>query len=390
MAIDPRLLEFCKTDLQREKIKAVMEAGSAAKASKVLGVNRRSVDKAVTAVKGYAAKQGYSPDHDMTHVVPDGFSLKGTSTLYNEDGKPQMQWVKTSIDRERQQELMREAIEAMAEGLPKIPRAAAPKKVASDLMAIYPLGDPHVGVLSWSDETGQDWDLKIAERVFCSAFDRVVRTAPPCEQAVIVNLGDYFHSDNMEARTTRSGHALDTDGRYAKMIRVGVKIMRQMIKSALEQHKRVRVINATGNHDDTGALFLSVALAEMYENEPRVTVDTSPAPFHYFQHGKSMFGVHHGHSCKPDRLPGVMATDQPKMWGDTVHRMWLTGHIHHDTRKEHAGCVVESFRTLAAKDAYAAWGGYRAQQDTKCLVIHKEHGEVERHTVNVAMVQEVA
>jgi hypothetical protein len=388
--IDPGLLEFCRTPEQRRKIEAVIEHGSNQRAAKALGVNRRTIDKTVELIRAYAAAHGYSPEHDMTHVVPDGFHVKGTSTLYDEDGKPRMQWVKSSIDRERQAEMMREAIEAMVEDLPKVPKVAGPKKASSDLMAVYPLGDPHVGVLSWAEETQQDWDLRIAEQVFCAAFDRVVKTAPNCEQAVIVNLGDYFHTDNLQNVTSRSGHTLDMDGRYAKMIRIGVKIMRQMITSALKHHKRVRVINAVGNHDDTGALFLSVALAEMYSKEPRVTVDTSPAPFHYFQHGKAMFGVHHGHTCKPDKLPGVMATDQPKMWGETVHRMWLTGHIHHDTRKEHAGCVVESFRTLAAKDAYATWGGYRAQQDTKCLVIHKEHGEVERHTVNVSMVQEVA
>lgn len=388
--IDPKLLEFCRTHAQRENIEAIIKHGSANKAAKALGKYRRSVDQSLATVKGYAAKQGYSPDHDMTHLVPDGYHVKGTSTYYNSDGKPTAQWVKSSIDRERQQELMREAIEAMAEDLPKLKRVAGPKKVNADLMAIYPLGDPHVGMLSWGEETGQDWDLKIAEQMFCAAFDRVVRTAPSCEQAVIVNLGDFFHSDNMQNVTSRSGHSLDVDGRHAKMIRVGVKIMRQMITSALDHHKRVRVINAVGNHDDTGAMFLSVALAEMYSKEPRVTIDTSPAPFHYFQHGKTMFGVHHGHSCKPDKLPGVMASDQPRMWGETVHRMWLTGHIHHDTRKEHAGCVVESFRTLAAKDAYAAWGGYRAQQDTKCLVIHKEHGEVERHTVNISQVMEAA
>lgn len=388
--IDPKLLEFCRSDAQRENLQAIIKHGSAQKAARALGKNRRTIDQSLVTVRRYAAKQGYSPDHDMTHLVPDGYHVKGTSTYYNSDGKPTAQWVKSSIDRERQQELMREAIEAMAEDLPKLKRVAGPKKVNSDLMAIYPLGDPHVGMLSWGEETGQDWDLKIAEQMFCAAFDRVVRTAPNCEQAVIVNLGDYFHVDNMQNVTSRSGHTLDVDGRYAKMIRVGVKIMRQMITSALDHHKHVRVINAVGNHDDTGAMFLSVALAEMYSKEPRVTIDTSPAPFHYFQHGKCLFGVHHGHSCKPDKLPGVMASDQPRMWGETIHRMWLTGHIHHDTRKEHAGCVVESFRTLAAKDAYAAWGGYRSQQDTKCLVIHKEHGEVERHTVNISQVMEAA
>lgn len=160
-----------------------------------------------------------------------------------------------------------------------------------------------------------------------------------------------------------------------------------MIDSALLHHKHVRVISCVGNHDDTASLFLSIALENTYENETRVTVDSSPTPFHYVQWGKCMFGAHHGHTCKSQALPGVMAADRPKMWGDTEFRYWYTGHIHHDTVKEYAGVKVESFRTLAAKDAYATWGGYRAGQDSKCIVLHKNYGEVERHTVNISMIE---
>ncbi len=190
----------------------------------------------------------------------------------------------------------------------------------------------------------------------------------------------------MEGVTSRSGHSLDLDGRYAKMISVGVKVMRQCIESALEKHAEVRVLNIVGNHDDTGALFLAVCLDHVYEHEPRVHVDTSPAPAMYFRHGKTFVGCHHGHSIKADKLPGVMATDRPQDWGETEHRYWWCGHIHHQSVKDYAGVTVESFRTLAAKDAYATWGGYRSPRDMKCIVLHDEHGEVARHTVNPKMI----
>ncbi|MFM7009520.1 MAG: oxidoreductase, partial [Betaproteobacteria bacterium] len=83
----------------------------------------------------------------------------------------------------------------------------------------------------------------------------------------------------------------------------------------------------------------------------------------------------------------IMATDQAKEWGETEYRYWYTGHIHHDTLKEYAGCKVESFRTIAGKDAYATWNGYRSGQDSKCIVLDRHHGEVERHTVNIGMVR---
>ena len=386
------LIDYCNTELQKQCARAVEDHGSERAAAKALGVSRDTLRGSLRSPRhrmrkaAEDARQGYSPEHDMVHTVPDGYHVKGTSTLYDEDGKPRLQWVKSSINAERQAEMMREAIEAMADDLPRLPVVKRTGAVSDDLMAVYPLGDPHIGVLSWAEETGQDWDLKIAEEKFCAVFDRLVKTAPACKESVIVNLGDYFHADNMEGTTTRSGHALDMDGRFAKMIRIGVKIIRQMIRSALEHHEHVTVINATGNHDDTGSLFLAVCLANIYENEPRVTIDEAPTPFHYVQHGRTMFGVHHGHSCKMANLPGVMAAERSEQWGQTDHRYWLTGHIHHDSMKEYPGCKVESFRTLAARDAYAAHAGYKSGQDSKCLVLHKLHGEVERHTVNICMV----
>lgn len=378
--------EFANSEKQR-KIAELLDKGfSGNQIAKELGLDPGSTRKAIRAIKARAARSGYAPEQGMNEPAKEGFMVDRTTTLYK-DGGVVLRWVRENQDKAKQFELMKEAIEALAEDVPRADAVPCPEHSLDDLMAVYPLGDPHIGVLAWGEETGQDWDLAIAEGVFGAAFDRIVKSAPRCKEAVIANLGDFFHRDNMEGITTRSGHALDTDGRYAKMVRIGVKIMRRMIQSALEHHEHVHVINAVGNHDDTASQFLSVTLANVYENEPRLTVDDSPTPFHYVEWGRCMFGVHHGHSCKPAMLPGVMAADQPEMWGRTKFRYWYTGHIHHDSKKEYAGVTVESFRTLAAKDAYATWGGYRAGQDTKCIVLHKEFGEVERHTVNIDMIR---
>lgn len=366
-----------------EQVMECMRAGmTASAAAHKLGIHERVYYQRKAAL----VRKGFSPAHDMTHTVPDGFLVKGVSTYYDQDGKPRGQWVKSSVDRERQLELIREACEAMVEDLPQLPARGAPDgEYLAHLLAAYPIGDAHIGVRSWQPETGQDWDLHIAERVQCGAMAALVDMAPPAEQAVIINLGDWLHADNMEGVTSRSGHILDVDGRYAKMVRVGLKVMRQCIESALSKHARVRVLNIIGNHDDTGAIWLSTALSHIYEHEPRVEIDTSPSPFMYIEHGKVLLGCHHGHSCKPDRLPGVMATDMAQAWGRTEYRYWYLGHVHHQSVKEYAGVTVESFNTLTAKDAYAAWGGYRAQQNMKCILLHSRYGEVGRHVVNPAM-----
>lgn len=380
------LLEFCVTDRQREVVSACESVGPE-KAAKSLGVHVRNVYKMISRIKALAAKRGHSPEHDMTKVAPEGFAIRGTSTLYDADGNAKLQWVKTKVDAEAQLAMMREVVEAMAEDVVRAEPMDAPEHTDSDLMAVYPIGDAHIGQLSWGRESGDDWDLHIAEQTLCGAFVRCVNTAPACDEAVIINLGDWYHRENMEGVTARSGHSLDTDGRFQKMAAVGVKIMRSMIAAALERHKRVRVINVIGNHDQVASIMLSVCLANAYENEPRVTIDDSPSVFNYVEFGNVLIGAHHGHTAKAEKLAGVMAADMPEAWGRTKHRTWMTGHIHHASTKEYPGVYVESFATLAAKDAYAASGGWRSRRNTQCIVFHREFGEVERHTIDISMVK---
>ena len=332
------------------------------------------------------ALRGYSPEHDMTHTVPEGFTVKGVSTLYGDDGSVRAQWVKSEQDAAQREAMLAAATAAFCDALPQLPkRKTSAGKYLSDLHTVYPMGDPHIGQNSWAEECGQSWDLSIAASVHCGATAALVNGSPATETATIINLGDFLHYDSMAAVTPRGNNNLDVDGRYAKVIRVGIQIMRQCIESALTKHKRVHVISIPGNHDETGGLWLAAALSHIYEREPRVVVDTQPSLFAYFEFGKNLIGAHHGHTCKMKDLPGVMAADRPVEWGRTKHRYWMTGHIHHQQILELPGCTVESFNTLAPNDAYATAGGWRSRENMKAIILHREHGEVARYTVNPHM-----
>lgn len=344
-------------------------------------------DRYARTCRAKLAKQGFAPEHDMTHTVPDGYKVKGVSTYYNKDGKPTGQWVKTNEDAARQAELLQEAISAFVADLPRLDVMPAPSTRAEEFMTVYPIGDAHIGMLAWGEECGADWDMHIAERVMCGAMSMLVGHAPEGSDALIVDVGDFLHSDNMAGVTERSGHVLDMDGRYSKVIRVAQKVLRQCIDSALEHHNRVFVRCCQGNHNDTGALWLTAVIKAVYEKEPRVVVLDSPSLFDYHQFGKVLIGMTHGHTAKAEKLAGEMAAAVPEMWGSTRHRVWHTGHVHHETVKEYAGCTVETHGILAAKDSYAASHAYRAKQQMKAIVYHREFGEVQRLTVNPEMLK---
>lgn len=322
-------------------------------------------------------------------TTPPGYILRGVSSLVDASGRVRQQWVKTKLDANAQLDMLREAIERLADPIAgeSVMMPAPQHEFYKELLTVYPMGDPHIGMYSWHEETGEDFNLEIAEKDLFGAVDYLVDQAPPSKVGMIVNLGDFLHSDNLDNRTSRSGHPLDVDGRWPKVVAVGLRTIRRCIDRALEKHEIVRVINAIGNHDDHTSMMLAITLNEYYSNNPRVFVDTSPRAHHFYRHGKVLLGVTHGHQTKPGSLMGVMATDRAEDWGKTTYRHWLTGHVHHDQKKEYAGCTFESFRTLAAKDAYAAHHGYRAERDMKAIVYHADYGEVIRHTSNIRLVR---
>ena len=382
--LDPNLKDFA-TRKQWKKLEALDEHGSTRKAAKALGIHKNTIQDAKQAVLRKAAQRGYAPEYDMVHPAPDGYLVKGVSTLYGPHGEIKAQWNKTEIDKDRQFEMFKEAIAGLTDPLPRADATKAPKTERSDLLAVYPVGDHHLGMLSWKKETGSDYDLKIGEQLLNYATDYLVEASPSCDEALIIFLGDFFHYDSFMPVTPTSRNLLDTDTRYPKMVRTAFRCIRYMIGVALEKHKNVRVIVEIGNHDLSSSIFLMEALNNIYEDEDRVYIDTSPMHYHYYKFGTTLIGVHHGHGAKMKDLGGIMATDRPKDWGDTNYRYWYTGHVHHDKKIDLYGCSAESFRILAPNDAWSHQKGYRSQSDMKSIIIHNEYGEQARNTVNPRM-----
>lgn len=370
---------------------AYIATGTLEGAAEQLGITEHAVRARLRVLEQMAAKRGWSPDHDMTKETPEGFSVKGVSTLYGKDGEIKQQWVKTNREQESKLEALAEAIAKLAEPLRGIADpVAAPVLQNADLLNVIPLGDPHLGMYAWGEETGQNFDLQIAERNLVAAVDHLIALAPPADECLIIDLGDFFHADNSEHRTMRSGHALDVDSRWAKVLEVGIRTLQRCIDRALERHTRVRVIIEIGNHDDHSAIMLALCLRAYFSREPRVSIDTSPAKFHWHRFGKNLIGVTHGDTVKKDQLGPIMACDRAADWGETLHRYWYTGHVHHDSLREYPGVIVESFRTLAPRDSWHAAAGYRSGQDLKLDVIHREYGRINRHSIGIHQIFDVA
>lgn len=381
-----QLLSFAVSDSQRKVLQALVDTGTLRLAAGKLGLARSSVFQTMTRVRRLAGARGFSPGHDYTRAVPEGFVAKGVSTYYDKDGVVRGQWVKSNIVSEHAREVAEEAVRALSEDIPRAAPIALPKVSDKSLLAVYPFGDPHFGMYAWAQEAGDDFDLEIARNLTMGAVDRLVDSAPAAETAVILPLGDVFHIDNTSNQTPTGKNSLDADGRFVKVLGIGIQTFRHVIQRALEKHRRVVVRFVGGNHDPHSIWALALTIAAYFEKDPRVEVDLSPSLFWYFRFGKVLIGATHGDKAQHKDLLGIMAADRAKDWGETKHRYWYTGHIHNKTVTESPGVICESFRTLAAKDAWAAGMGYRAGRDMLCIIHNDEHGEIERHRCDVGMI----
>lgn len=379
------LLEFCNSDRQRQKVILYDKYRSVSKVADEIGIRHQNVSRTLRLIKRKAAAAGIAPEADMTHPAAEGFNIKGVSTYYDDEGNVRGQWVKTQNTGFNVEEIADIFNQSLADFKPI--KVTPPKKTDKDLLAVYPMGDPHIGMLAHRNESGDDFDLKIATRDLQKATNALVDRSPATENALILNLGDFFHSDNDQNRTARGNNALDVDGRWHKVLKVGIDLMCEIVTSALRKHKKVLVKNIIGNHDAHSSLFISYALERMYHSEPRVTVDVQPSRFWYHKFGKVLIGSTHGDLAKPEKLPMIMAADKPQEWGDSKYRYWYTGHIHSRNVIESAGCTWESFRTLAAKDAWHSGMGYRSGREMCCILLHKKFGEVGRNTASLDLIR---
>jgi hypothetical protein len=332
---------------------------------------------------GLSASQVRRRSATLKATQPSGL-IKKTSTCYDADGNVTQTWVKRDHGTPDPKDIaatIRDALSCV-EPFRLIP---PPSATSEDLLVVYPIGDAHIGMYAWAEEAGDDYDLKIAERLHVSAMTHLVAKSEPAKEALIVDVGDWDHYDNINGETTKSGNRLDMDTRYHAMIRVSLRVICTCVDLAAAKHDRVTVIIVPGNHNDMGAASKQEALAYIYRDNPRVNIIAKAGKFFYYEFGSVLIGSTHGDNGKPEKLAGVMSVDMPEAWGRTRFRYWYTGHVHHKSQQECMGTMWETFRTLAPTDAWARGAGYRGGREMQSILHHKKHGEVGRHTFNPSM-----
>lgn len=325
------------------------------------------------------------PEPGEPYQVPPGHIVRGRSTLVGPDGRVLQEWFKTKAEDEARHEALLAALEGLKDEIPRAEPVAPPDHTEADLASQYTLTDMHFGMLSWRHETGEDYDLAEAERLLSRFVATAVAMSPPSGVGILAQLGDFLHYDSHKSLTPEHGNLLDTDSRFPKIVRVAIRALRSAVRALLAKHAKVHVIMADANHDPASSVWLREMFAAFYEDEPRVSVETSAHTYYCYQHGDVALFYHHGHRKKPKEVAGVFAGTFREVYGRTKYAYAHLGHRHADELLPTALMKVEQHETLAAKDAYAAHGGWLSGRSAKVIHYHKRYGEVSRLIVTPQM-----
>jgi hypothetical protein len=382
MILDPKLKQFASA-AQWADYKSFVEHGSSRKASAATGRPDASIRTNVRRIKEKGAKQGYAPEYDQIRPAPDGQKLKGVSTYYQKTENTPAQWVKLEADRVRQLEMINEHFESGVLNFKPFKPTKQPKRIEHDYMTQVTITDFHLGMYAHAAETSDDWDIKIAQRVFMNSINDMITTSPNSGTGVLNQLGDFLHWDGLLAVTAASGHVLDADTRYSKLVDLTMAIMSDAVRIMLSKFEKVIIVQAEGNHDPAGSVWLRKFVKYMFINEPRVEVIDNDFPYYAHLFGTNMLAYHHGHKMNPASLAKLFAME-PRfraMWGQAAHTYIHCGHMHHEKVLDDSGATTTQHPTLSGRDAYAARGGYMSQRGALVHTYHKTEGQISMHTV---------
>ncbi len=221
------------------------------------------------------------------------------------------------------------------------------------------LFDAHLGKLSWAEQDGQNYDLKIAKEVYMKALQDLVAKAQVQGGIgrILFPVGNDYLTCDGDDNETSAGTPQSVDGRFPKIFREARKMLVEAI-DYLRLIAPVDVIVIAGNHERESMFHLGDALECWYHADDSVTIDNMFRPRKYYSFGNTVFGLTHGDTIQQDKLPLLGANERPDLWAQCKRRVWFLGHFHHYSLKEYVGVQVWVLPSLSGSDGYHQSNGF--------------------------------
>ncbi len=297
--------------------------------------------------------------------LPEGFAMSKATVHYrNKDGEmiPESVWPRLHPEVSNLSDFV-DTLCDKASGKGRSFKYPKNKTADDDLLEIA-VCDAHLGMYAWAEETNdENYNLNACYEKIVMGITEIVNNCKPAEIHLVFN-GDFLHSDNHHGTTDKSGHILDMDSRFQKVICKARDIIVDAVKICTRAAPKVVLHIIGGNHDPHAGPWLSLVPDSYYNQCENVVVDTAKTPHRVVTWGDVLVSWAHGHNVTYNKWQGIISTDYKEQWAATSKRYLHLGHIHHRKKirpimgEEQIGLVVEYLPALCPLDSFASEHGF--------------------------------
>lgn len=246
---------------------------------------------------------------------------------------------------------------------------------------VFDPADIHIGKLSSSFETGEDYNQQIAvNRVMDGLHGIIGRTSGyNIDKIIFIAGNDILHIDNPKRQTT-AGTPQDTDGMWYDNFIMAKKLLVNVIETLMSVAD-VHVVYNPSNHDFMSGFMLLQCVEAWFNNCNNVTFDNDMKHRKYTVYGKNLIGSTHMDGARVENLPLLMAHEASDKWHNCKYRYIYGHHIHHKSSKDYMSVNVETLRSPSAADSWHHRNGYQySPKAVEGFIHHPENGQVARLT----------
>lgn len=234
----------------------------------------------------------------------------------------------------------------------------------------------HLGKMSWSGETGQDYDKNIAQDRFYTIYEEILKQqeVEKCGTCLICIGNDFFNSDTVNATTTK-GTPQTNDLRWQKLFNIGLKLYTEMILGLSEKFNEIDIRLQSGNHDKMATFYLYIALSCYFKDFKNIHFSKDYKDVQCYLWGKCGIFFSHG-DTNLKRLIKSIPAEFYEEWGKTAFRELHLGHLHKEVVvDDESGMITRRVGSPSGTDQWHYSERFvGATQKYQTFVWHKEKG----------------
>lgn len=246
--------------------------------------------------------------------------------------------------------------------------------------------DLHLGKLSWAEESGEDYDIKIACQRYREAIYSLIGRVPlDSVERILLPIGNDMITIDSRKNTTTAGTPQDSDSRFRKMLIVLRDLLISIIDS-LSTIAPVDVVVVSGNHDYDSMFTIGMVLEAYYHANPNINIDNTPRQRKYYQFFNTGIQFTHGDEEPHRELGLIFATEKTDIWANTKFRFCQLGHFHKNKKinylsvDDYQGFQIQIIPSLSGTDAWHNTKGYNSLKQAKAFLFDREDGLIAEFT----------